>query len=131
MGVSPPAAIYFFEVNDENAKTMCRICAKLTKKTSERRQWQSMSMALTIIYILWSIPVDIRPKLNIYKKFIRRPGRRDVVITMLLLWDCHTLSKVMVSKSITYKTIIWKHDLFLISTESNNRKSFRDPIISQ
>ena len=31
--------IYLFKVNDENIRTMCDICSKLTIKTPEQSQW--------------------------------------------------------------------------------------------
>ena len=34
-----PAGIYLFKINNENTRTMCEICSKLTIKTPERRQW--------------------------------------------------------------------------------------------
>ena len=33
-----PASIYWFKVNNENTRTMCQICSKLTIKTPERRR---------------------------------------------------------------------------------------------
>ena len=36
-----PAGIYFFKVNNENTRTMCEICSKLTTtKTPERSHWR-------------------------------------------------------------------------------------------
>ena len=35
-----PLNIYLFKVNNRNAKKRFEICSKLTKKASERHQWQ-------------------------------------------------------------------------------------------
>ena len=32
--------IYLFKVNDENTRTMCKICFDLTIQTQEQRQWR-------------------------------------------------------------------------------------------
>ena len=34
-----PAGIYVLKVNDENARSLCEICSKLTIKILEQRQW--------------------------------------------------------------------------------------------
>ena len=35
-----PAGIYLLKVNNENTRTMCEICSKLTNKTPQRCQWR-------------------------------------------------------------------------------------------
>ena len=36
--LAKPANIYLFKVNNRNTRKRCKICSKLTIKTSERRQ---------------------------------------------------------------------------------------------
>ena len=36
-----PAGVYLFEFSYGNARTMCKICSRLTIKTPERRHWHS------------------------------------------------------------------------------------------
>ena len=38
--VTRPSHIYVFKVDNENTRTRCEICSKLTIKTLERRQWR-------------------------------------------------------------------------------------------
>ena len=38
-----PASIYMLKVNNKNLRTRCKICSKLTIKTSGRRHWRRYS----------------------------------------------------------------------------------------
>ena len=39
-GIYRQAGIYLFKVNNENNRTRCETCSKLTATTPERRQWR-------------------------------------------------------------------------------------------
>ena len=54
-----PAGIYLFRFKNENIRTICEICSKLTIKTLERRHWCRSSVVIVNFEQISHIVVSI------------------------------------------------------------------------
>ena len=57
-----PVGLYLVKVNNRNTRTRCKICSKLTMKTTERRHWRRSGVF--IINLVYFTPCSIVSTVN-------------------------------------------------------------------